>query len=121
MPCDLDYQAGGMLGRQSRVTGSVCLGRYTVFMTSIQARLDQHGVLAVDGAVLCVRDLLCPVFAGFPSPAEDLGAQRIDLSATLIKHPQATFLLRARGDSMRDAGIFDGNILVVDRAVKPYG
>ena len=108
-----------MLGRESRVTGTVCLGRYTVFMTSIQAQLDQYGVLAVDGAVLCVRDLLCPVFAGFPSPAEDLGAQRIDLSATLIKHPQATFLLRARGDSMRDAGIFDGNILVVDRAVKP--
>ena len=108
-----------MLGRESRVTGTVCLGRYTVFMTSIQAQLGQHGVLAVDGTALCVSDLLSPVFAGFPSPAEDLGAQRIDLSATLIKHPQATFLLRARGDSMRDAGIFDGNILVVDRAVKP--
>ena len=59
------------------------------------------------------------VRAGFPSPAEDLGAKRIDLSARLIKHPQATFLMRARGDSMKDAGIFDGDVLLVDRAVTP--
>ena len=52
-------------------------------MTSLQAQLDQHGVLAVDGAVLCVSDLLSPVFAGFPSPAEDLGAQRIDCQIAL--------------------------------------
>lgn len=57
------------------------------------------------------------VQAGFPSPAEDLGAQRIDLTAQLVKHPQATFLLRARGESMRDAGIADGDVLLVDKAV----
>lgn len=59
------------------------------------------------------------VRAGFPSPAEDIGAKRVDLAARLIKHPQATFLIRARGDSMRDAGIFDGDVLVVDKAVAP--
>jgi len=59
------------------------------------------------------------VCAGFPSPAEDLGAQRIDLSKVLIKHPQATYLLKASGHSMVEAGIFDNDILVVDRAVKP--
>lgn len=58
------------------------------------------------------------VAAGFPSPAEDLGAQRIDLTRVLVTHPQATFLLRARGASMVDAGIFDGDILLVDRALK---
>ena len=59
------------------------------------------------------------VRAGFPSPAEDLGARRIDLTEVLITHPQATYFLRARGQSMIEAGIFDNDILVVDRAVKP--
>jgi DNA polymerase V len=59
------------------------------------------------------------VSAGFPSPAEDIGAQRIDLSQILITHPQATYFLRARGLSMIEAGIFDNDILVVDRAIKP--
>ncbi|MBB1077141.1 translesion error-prone DNA polymerase V autoproteolytic subunit [Rhodoferax sp. 4810] len=59
------------------------------------------------------------VTAGFPSPAEDLGAQRIDLTQVLITHPQATYFLRASGHSMVEAGIFNGDILVVDRAIKP--
>ena len=63
-----------------------------------------------------VFDLVSSVRAGFPSPEEGLGAKRIDLAALLIKHPQATFLMRARGDSMKDAGIFDGDVLLVDRA-----
>ncbi len=63
--------------------------------------------------------LLGSVRAGFPSPAEDLGARPIDLTEVLVRHPQATFLLRARGNSMEQAGVFDQDILVVDRAVKP--
>ena len=59
------------------------------------------------------------VTAGFPSPAEDLGAQRIDLIQVLITHPQATYFLRASGHSMVEVGIFDRDILVVDRAIKP--
>ena len=59
------------------------------------------------------------VGAGFPSPAEDLGAQRIDLTALLVTHAQATYFLKASGHSMVEAGIFDGDIMVVDRAVKP--
>lgn len=59
------------------------------------------------------------VCAGFPSPAEDLGAQRIDLTKMLVVHAQATYFLRASGQSMVEAGIFDNDILVVDRAVKP--
>lgn len=59
------------------------------------------------------------VCAGFPSPAEDLGAQRIDLTQMLIVHAQATYFLRARGTSMEGVGIFDNDILVVDKAIKP--
>jgi DNA polymerase V len=39
--------------------------------------------------------------------------------AQLVRHPQATFFIRIRGDSMRDAGILDGSVVVVDRAVRP--
>ena len=60
----------------------------------------------------CVR-------AGFPSPAADFGESRIDLMAELIKHPQATYLLRVRGLSMMDAGLGDGDTIIVDRAIKP--
>ncbi len=59
------------------------------------------------------------VHAGFPSPADDYASKRLDLNDILITHPQATFLLRVSGDSMRDLGIFDGDTLVVNRALKP--
>ena len=66
-----------------------------------------------------VQALPARVAAGFPSPAEDHAVQRIDLMAELIRHPQATFLLRVRGDSMREVGIFDGDVVLVDRAIRP--
>ena len=59
------------------------------------------------------------VQAGFPSPAEDLGAKRIDILEKLIKHPQATYQMTVRGESMRDAGIFDGDVILIDRAISP--
>jgi DNA polymerase V len=92
---------------------------YTVDVSSIQALVGSCPPILVDSAALEVVELLASVRAGFPSPAEDLGHKRIDLTAKLIKHPQATFLLRASGDSMREAGIFDGDILVVDKAIRP--
>lgn len=64
-----------------------------------------------------VNELPCHVRAGFPSPAEDHMVQRVDLMAQLIRHPQATYLLKIRGDSMRDVGIFDGDVVMVDRAI----
>lgn len=59
------------------------------------------------------------VRAGFPSPAEDFEGQRIDVLERLVKHPQATYSMKVRGESMREAGIFDGDVLLVDRAIKP--
>jgi len=58
------------------------------------------------------------VHAGFPSPAEDFAVNRLDLTAILVRHPQATFVLRVAGASMRDMGIDDGDLLVVDRALR---
>ena len=58
------------------------------------------------------------VAAGFPSPAEDYATKAIDLNDALIKHPQATFLMRIAGASMRDAGIDDGDVVLVDRALR---
>jgi DNA polymerase V len=59
------------------------------------------------------------VAAGFPSPADDYVESRIDLNDVLIRHPSSTFFLRVSGDSMRGAGILDGDLLVVDRAIEP--
>lgn len=56
--------------------------------------------------------------AGFPSPAEDLGAKRIDVLDKLVIHPQATFTMHVRGDSMIEFKIFDGDVILVDRAIK---
>ena len=57
--------------------------------------------------------------AGFPSPADDHIEGKLDLNLHLIRRPAATFFIRAQGESMRDAGIFDGDLLVVDRAIAP--
>lgn len=57
--------------------------------------------------------------AGFPSPAAEFAAKRIDVMERLVVHPQATFTMRVSGESMREAGIFDGNVLLVDKAVTP--
>jgi DNA polymerase V len=59
------------------------------------------------------------VQAGFPSPAEDYIEDRLDLNEHLIDHPAATYFVRVAGTSMVDAGIHDGDILVVDRALEP--
>ena len=56
--------------------------------------------------------------AGFGSPGEDVTVRRIDLNEALIRHPQSTFVMRAAGHAMADAGISDGDVLLVDRALK---
>lgn len=59
------------------------------------------------------------VQAGFPSPADDFIEQKLDLNNYLIKHPTATFFVRATGLSMINAGIFPDDILIVDRSLDP--
>lgn len=57
------------------------------------------------------------IHAGFPSPATDYMTQAIDLNKELVKHPAATFYGRVVGDSMIDAGVEEGDILVIDRSL----
>jgi DNA polymerase V len=57
--------------------------------------------------------------AGFPSPAQDHVDEGIDLNRELIRHPASTFCARVSGDSMRDCGIDDGDLLIIDKALTP--
>lgn len=57
--------------------------------------------------------------AGFPSPASDYIEKTLDLNELCIRHPSATYCVRAEGESMTEAGILSGDLLVVDKAVKP--
>lgn len=68
-----------------------------------------------------VRVPLCShkVAAGFPSPADDYIEGRLSLDEYLVQHKEATFFVRAKGNSMVGAGIFDGNLLVVDKSLIP--
>ena len=60
------------------------------------------------------------VQAGFPSPAEDHLEQRLDLNTLVIENPSATFFVRVAGESMKDVGIDDGDVLVVDRSIEKW-
>lgn len=59
------------------------------------------------------------VVAGFPSPAEQYLEPPLDLNELLVKRPAATYFVRVQGDSMSGAGISDGDLLVVDRSLRP--
>ncbi len=60
------------------------------------------------------------VQAGFPSPAEDHLEESLDLNTLVIDNPSATFFVRVAGESMREIGITDGDILVVDRSIESW-
>jgi len=68
---------------------------------------------------LSISELEGHVRAGFPSPAEDLGAKRVDILEELLIHPAASYWMTVRGDSMREYGIWDRDTLLVDRAIRP--
>lgn len=59
------------------------------------------------------------ISAGFPSPALDFVDLTIDLNKHLIKHPSATFYGRVKGDSLKNAGINNGDLLIIDRSLEP--
>lgn len=74
-----------------------------------EAPAENHEVAFVEGGV----------HAGFPSPAQDYMNASIDLNRELVKHPAATFFAKVVGDSMIDAGVEEGDILVVDKSLEP--
>ena len=58
--------------------------------------------------------------AGFPSPADDYIECGLDLNDFMVVHPSATYYVRVSGDSMLEAGILNGDYLIVDRSIEPY-
>lgn len=63
--------------------------------------------------------LSTPISAGFPSPALDFIDLSIDMNKYLIKRPTSTFYGRVKGQSMKDVGISDGDLLVIDKSIAP--
>lgn len=73
---------------------------------------------------LLKSDLSLPLYssrveAGFPSPADDYIEKGLSLDELLIQHPSSTYLVRAQGDSMTGCGIFNNDVLIVDRSLTP--
>jgi DNA polymerase V len=63
--------------------------------------------------------LLSMVQAGFPSPGDDLESSPINTNELLVKNPAATFFMRVGGKSMQDSGIYEGDIIVIDKSLEP--
>ncbi len=78
---------------------------------------DIKPLMAVEPLSIATLDEAIP--AGFPSPAQDHVGEGIDLNRELIRHPASTFCARVAGDSMRDCGIEDGDLLIVDKSLTP--
>jgi hypothetical protein len=76
-----------------------------------------HPIPFEDRTKLRIPLVSAKVQAGFPSPADDHMEQSLDLNEHLVANPAATFFVRVQGDSMRDAGIASGDILIVDRSL----
>lgn len=60
------------------------------------------------------------VVAGFPSPADDYKHESLDFNKDYIRHPEASFYGDVEGNSMKDAGIFDGDRVIIDRSIEPH-
>lgn len=73
----------------------------------------------VIGPTVLIGQPATAVQAGFPSPGQDLVGQKIDLNEILIQDPTSTFIVRVTGDSMSEAGIADGDEVIVDRSIRP--
>ncbi|KPF41703.1 hypothetical protein D621_21530 [beta proteobacterium AAP51] len=75
--------------------------------------------MGADAGAAATRPREPTASSGFGSPGSDFTVRRIDLNDALIRHPQATFVMRAAGDAMAGAGVGSGDVLLVDRAVTP--
>jgi DNA polymerase V len=89
------------------------------------AALKLHDTITLDiysalsESVLELPFMEAGISAGFPSPALDFIDLKIDLNKHVVKHPSSTFYGRVKGVSMIDAGIHDGDLLVIDKSLEP--
>lgn len=109
---------GGKRENAGRPKGQGKYGEETKPMRVPVSRIEDIRAFLDCGASYQLPLYACTVPAGFPSPADDYIEMHLDLNTHLIKHPAATFFVRASGDSMTDAGIASGDMLVVDRSLE---
>jgi DNA polymerase V len=130
-------QWGGARRNSGRKAGSTKYGELTVvrrlpasWTEALDRALHEHRLLLRSPEIERIEpaDTATPmtlplaggrVAAGFPSAAEDFVEGKLDLNELLVKRPAATFYVKVAGESMRDAGIFPGDLLVVDRGESP--
>lgn len=89
-------------------------------MTALKLHSSEHlDIYSAQTDTELELPVLSGISAGFPSPAMDFVDISIDLNRHLIKHPSATFYGRVKGLSMKDAGIDDGDLLIIDKSIEP--
>ena len=75
--------------------------------------------MEMSSALQTVSQAVHSLPAGFPAAANETGHEQVSLDSYLVSNPTTTVLFRVRGESMTGAGIFDGDLLVVDRSIEP--
>ena len=80
---------------------------------------SSHSSSKEDSSTLLIPLVTETISAGFPSPAEEYIELGIDLNKYLIKNPISTFFLRVSGNSMNNAGIYNNDLLIIDRSINP--
>jgi DNA polymerase V len=86
---------------------------------ALDDELPDGARVGADMAIAASRPREPTASSGFGSPGSDFTVRRIDLNDALIRHPQATFVMRASGEAMAGAGVRSGDVLLVDRALTP--
>lgn len=81
-------------------------------------QVDKYALFKHEPKTHYALELFSSISAGFPSPAENYSEKTLDLNELCINNPPATFFVRVSGESMLNAGIFPGDILVVDRSLE---
>jgi DNA polymerase V len=82
-------------------------------------RMEVLDVFPISISTTMNLPLVDGISAGFPSPAQDFVDLSIDLNKELVKHPSATFYGRVKGESMKDRGINDGDLIIIDKSLSP--
>ncbi len=108
-------EIGGLLGFRSKDSSFKLVEKLEKLKVIVR---DKTGRLIPKSLAMPVK-VLGTVEAGFPSPAEEELTDTVSLDDLLIKNREATFLLKVSGDSMKDAGIMPGDMVIVDRGMPP--
>jgi len=101
------------------VTGIFCCNFVKKEMTQSGNSKTLDLYPAFEGSNLELPYIESGIMAGFPSPAEDFIDLSIDLNQELVRNPSSTFYARVKGNSMNDAGISDGDLLIIDKSLEP--